>query len=444
MKKISHNPEIQSPMQLSLTFICATALIMLLGFSPACSANDFIAQELRETTQEGEILLDLTGSEPQEVQTATNITEEETLTDELELKNNNEVDFEIFKELDENKDDMTEESLFGKILHSKITRTDIPTYLLEDDLTFDFKKGPISKLHPWIGYRGNISSLWVKDDYTTKYNNAENQIGTYGSFRNPNYKFQLTFNPIPTHGTNYLERVFSDAVIVNTSIPNHQIVAGYSRINTGIEGGRSTYILPFINRSQIARNYGSYRSMGVKVIGNYQYVDYNLFAGSGGRYIIHGFPGAEFNSWINFKPLGKKSEKYGKLVIGGGYNHGHNRIDYNVGSAYLSYNHKKLWTNFEAAIADGSNGSVGLSPNKSCGWAYTLGWKLNPHLQLIGRVDQFDPNRRQKHDLRREYTIGINWFIKGQALKVMLNYVFCDNQNDKDSHRLILGTQVML
>lgn len=409
-------------------------------------ANDFIAQELREEQQEGEVLLDLTGTtDPEEEETnIQNITSEQTNEDELYLKDNNEVEFELFKALDKDDEETSEETLFGKILHSKITRTDVPTYLLEDDMTFSFKKGTVSKLHPWLGYRGGIQSSWIKDNYSTEYENLENQIGTYGSFRNPNFKFQLTFNPIPRHGTNYLERVFSDAFIVNTSIPNHQIVAGYSRVNTGIEGGRSSYILPFINRSQIARTYGNYRSMGVKVIGNYQYMDYNLFAGSGGRYIIHGFPGAEFNSWINFKPLGKKSEKYGKLVIGGGYNHGHNRIDYNVGSAYLSYNHKQLWTNFEAAIADGSNGSTGLSPNKSCGWAYTLGWKINPHVQLIGRIDQFDPNRRKSHDIRREYSFGINWFIRGQALKVVLNYVFCDNQNDKDSHRLILGTQVLL
>ena len=418
-------------------------LIALAQISVKVCANDFIAQELRETYQEDEVVLDLTPVTEEKAVVDKKKTSEEILSDELELKDDDEVDFELFKILDEDKT-LNEDSIFGKILHSKITRTDIPTYLLEDDLTFSFKKGPVSKLHPWLGHRGNISSSWVGGNYSTKYTNTETQIGTYGSFRNPHFKFQLTFNPIPVHHTNYLERVFSDTFIVNTSIPNHQIVAGYSRVNIGMEGGRSTYILPFFNRSQIARTYGNYRSLGGKIIGNYQYMDYNLFVGSGGRYIIDGFPGAEFNGGINFKPFGKKSEKYGKLVIGGGYNHGHNRIDYNIGSAYLSYNHKRLWTNFEAAIANGSNGSTGLTDNKSCGWAYTLGWKINPRVQIIGRVDQFDPNRHHKHDLRREYTVGINWFIKGQALKVMLNYVFCDNQGEKDSHRIILGTQILL
>ena len=48
------------------------------------------------------------------------------------------------------------------------------------------------------------------------------------------------------------------------------------------------------------------------------------------------------------------------------------------------------------------------------------------------------------NDLKREYTVGLNWLIKGQALKVVLNYVFCQNQNADDSHKLIMATQILL
>lgn len=99
---------------------------------------------------------------------------------------------------------------------------------------------------------------------------------------------------------------------------------------------------------------------------------------------------------------------------------------------------------FEAAIADGYSGSNGISANKAAGFAATAGWKFTPHFQLIGRIDQFDPNRDKSNDLQREYTIGLNWFIKGQALKIVLNYVFCQNQSQDDSHKIILATQVLL
>jgi hypothetical protein len=60
------------------------------------------------------------------------------------------------------------------------------------------------------------------------------------------------------------------------------------------------------------------------------------------------------------------------------------------------------------------------------------------------RYDEFDPNKSLSGDKRREYTAGINYFIKGQALKFVLNYVFCQNDATRDSHRFVLGTQVLL
>ena len=160
-----------------LIILTVFILIAFAHLSEKVYANDFIAQELRETYQEGEIQLDLSPSAGENNDVEENKSEE-TTTDELELKDNEEVDFELFKRLDEYKKPAKEDNLFGKILHSEITRTDIPTYLLEDELTFSFNKGLISKLHPWIGYRGNISSSWLGSNYSTKYNNTENQIGT--------------------------------------------------------------------------------------------------------------------------------------------------------------------------------------------------------------------------------------------------------------------------
>lgn len=416
-------------------------LLCLLLFAPVSVAESVEedTEELFITSYEDEVMLENIETMKLDVEKYGTV-EDDIATD------NAETDFEFFRLFDKDNDDVIDEDTWlGKIVHSKITRTDVPSFLYKDDLSFKFAKGPIAKIQPFAVYSGSLGALWNGADYSTKYDNAITQIGFINSFRNPDYKFQLTFNPIPKHGTNYLDRLVSDAFFVNTSIPHHQIVAGYSRVQTGVEGGKSAYILPFVARSQIARNFGNSRSLAIKLIGNYQYVDYSIAGGSSGRTFISGFPGSEFTGWINFKPLGNElSKKYGKITIGGGYNGGHNRINYNVGSVYLAYHHKKLWTNFEASIADGYSGSMGISSNKACGWAYTIGWKFNPHWQLLGRIDQFDPNRHKSHDLKREYTIGLNWFIKGQALKLMLNYVFCDNQGLKDSHKIILATQILL
>jgi len=34
--------------------------------------------------------------------------------------------------------------------------------------------------------------------------------------------------------------------------------------------------------------------------------------------------------------------------------------------------------------------------------------------------------------------------MKGQALKFVLNYVYCENKSAKNSHRIVVGTQLLL
>lgn len=367
-------------------------------------------------------------------------------TEHQEAEDTVESEFSLFEHLDLDKNDdgkIDENTLFGKIINKDITRTDVPTFLLKDELTFHYDKGPVSKVQYYGAYQGNLSSFWVSDDYDTSYDVGFLQVGAIGRFRNTKTDFKVAVNPRPKNGLNYMQSFFSDVYVVNKNIPHHKVVVGYSRNQIGKEGGSSSYILPFVTRSQIARNFGSTRALGVRLIGDYSLMDYSMAFNSSDRYFHTPFAGPEFTGWVNVKPFGKTDGKYGKLVLGGGLNAGHNKTDYTVGSVYIGYKYKKLWTNFEYGIADGYNGKK-VSTKKAEGFNYTLGYKINPRLQLIARYDQFDPNRDVANDQSREYTAGINWFIKGQSLRVILNYIFCDNQNRADSHRIILGTQFVI
>ena len=66
------------------------------------------------------------------------------------------------------------------------------------------------------------------------------------------------------------------------------------------------------------------------------------------------------------------------------------------------------------------------------------------HNALFARYDTFDPNRDVGHNRRDEYTAGVNYYVKGQALKFMVNYIYCDYDDKANSHRLFLGTQILL
>jgi hypothetical protein len=109
------------------------------------------------------------------------------------VTDNTELDFKIFELFDQDKDDdgqLDHDTLFGKIVHSKIRRTDVPSYLYKDDLTFKFENGPISRIQTYGGFRGSMNFSWLGSNYTTEYDNLTTQVGMYGQFKNPNYKFK--------------------------------------------------------------------------------------------------------------------------------------------------------------------------------------------------------------------------------------------------------------
>ena len=220
---------------------------------------------------------------------------------------------------------------------------------------------------------------------------------------------------------------------------------GNSRPPIGVEGGQSPYTLPFVNRSQISRTYGTVRKFGLRVQGNYDLVEYDFGGYSSDTYFRKFFPGVEFTGWVNFKPLGKTDGRYGKLKLGGGINGGqYGSGEFFVAGAYAGYEYKKFFANFEWAQADGSNGVAGYTNKQSGGFYSTVGYNLTKKIQLVARYDQFDPDRNVGHNMRREYTAGINYFLKGQGLKLILNYIFCQNQGKEDSHRFMVGTQILL
>lgn len=427
-------------------------LILAIISTPCYSKNfedEFATDEIRNTKQKDEVLLNTDSVEQDNFQTVSDLTQLDFMgndgeEEDISTQENSQEDFKLFEFMGKKDKNHIEESILKRLYTKNNTRTDVPIFLLQEELTFEPKGTFLKEVQVFGGYRGGVSADINRDKFSPKYNNFTTEVGILARSKDEKFDFKLSFLPVPTHHKNYLDTLFSDIFIGNTSIPHHKIIVGFSRVQTGMEGGAGAYTLPFVNRSQIARTFGSVRSLGAKISGNYKYTDYSLAFGSSSRSFVRGMPGTEFTGWVNFKPFSNVENKLGRLTVGAGINSGHNRINYTVGSFYVGYKYKKLWTNFETSIANGYNGGGGISSDKASGWAYTAGWKFNPHLQLIGRIDQFDPNRNLHGDLKREYTAGLNWFIKGQTLKFVLNYIFCDNQNIPDSHKVILSTQILL
>lgn len=333
----------------------------------------------------------------------------------------------------------------SKLYHLEAERTDVTSSLLKKYTTKEFENGPFEKLYLWGAYQSNFTTtIPQKGKGNTVYTPSLINILLQGTFRGGKESFRIMLDPGHQHNRPFMQQFLQDAFIQTTRIPHHTILLGNSRVGVGDEGRASIYTLPFVNRSQIARNLSNVRKFGLRVKGDYKLVDYDFGGYSSDTFFQEFFPGVEFNGWVNFKPLGMTDGKYGKIVTGGGISAGRNHTDYFVSGLYAGYFYKRFWAKFEYMHANGSNAQSGPTLTKASGLYATVAYKLTPKLEILARYDSYDPDERIKHNYSREYTAGITYYLKGQSLRLMLNYVYCQHQNTKDSHQIIVGTQILL
>lgn len=329
-----------------------------------------------------------------------------------------------------------------------INVTDYSTnnYLLTDIVTKHFDSGIIESIHPFAGFNGStILNFNKPNSFKANYGFNAVNAGFDGKFRDGYSDFRILFMNSPLSGRNLLRNSFSDVYIGTNRIKNHRLQLGYQRPAVGIEGKISAFQLPFTYRSQISRTFGTVRKNGVRIIGDYNILDYDLGLYSSSTYLKSFFSGAEFDGWINVNPLAKTDGKFGNIKLGGGIQHGKRNSDYTVTGLYAEYKYKKFMANIEWANASGYNGFSGdVSTKHASGFYTTASYMLTPKAQLLARYDEFNPEHNVKNDNKREYSLGLNYFVKGPGLKLFFNYVFCQNASAKDSHRIILGTQILL
>ncbi len=327
----------------------------------------------------------------------------------------------------------------------QIDNTDVVSALLAKPLTWNLEKGPVEKLHLWGTFGTNMEAFFLQDgEESVGYTVNNINLLLDGKLRTGKEDFSLMLDATPMH-RNFLSMFVQDAYIQTHRVKNNSILFGNSRPGVGVEGAQSPYTLPLMTRSQISRHFGAVRKVGVRVRSDYDYVNYDIGGYSSDTYFAEFMPGVEFDGWVNVKPFAKTDGKYGKLTTGAGVVSGErNNVDFFVSGAFLGYEYKRLWFRSEFATADGSNGATGLSSKNREGWYATLGYHLSPKVELVVRYDEFDQDKKVANNNRREYTTGLNYYVKGQAMKLILNYIYSQIQNQLDSHRLLLGTQLIL
>ena len=317
--------------------------------------------------------------------------------------------------------------------------------MFNEQLYVQFERGFVNDIRFYSHFVHSFDENISDNDSNLKFNTNIINVGFGGKFKSEKETYNFLFDLTPNAFDDYSHRFLLDAFLQTTRVKNHKILLGNSRPQVGIEGGQSARTIPFLLRSQSARNLSNARKTGLKIKGDYKYVNYEVGGYSSDVRFHEFFPGVETTLWLGFKPLANFDNKYGTLYLGGGVNTGErNNVDFTVVSTALTYDYKKFSFQAEYQHADGSNGASGLTSAKAQGYNLTLGYMLTKKLQFLLRYDDFDSNKSIKNNNSREYSAGLNWFILGQTARMILNYVYCDNEIRDNSHRIILGTQFIL
>ena len=315
-----------------------------------------------------------------------------------------------------------------------------------EKLFFEFDEGPVENMLIYGAYRGDFTFSFLNNDsYHTNYDLFMAEAGVAGKIRNMPVDYRFSLNFMPIKNVPYWDGMILDNFITINVKEHNKIRIGHTRTANGVEGGQSGYLIPFINRAQISRTIANARALGIKVIGDYKLIDYDIGVFSSDRYFQSFFPGAEVTGAVNFKPLGLTNGKYGKITLGTSFNVGQKDNYYKNIGFYAAYQYKKFKWDFEYAIADGYNGKqLHSSTKRPEGFYTTVYYDLTKKVQLLARYDYFVPDRDKYETPQKEYSVGLNYRIKGDALKLMLNYVYYDNFERRSGSRIFFGTQFII
>ncbi len=305
---------------------------------------------------------------------------------------------------------------------------------------YEFESGPVKNLKINGYFRlDNAMEAARHQSFSSVMTFDSVELQTETIFRDGKTKLSASYNFVRNldYDNDFFEKI-SNLYIDYAVNKNQTIRIGNARVPVGIEGGLSSSAIKFVTRAQISRNFGDARSLGIRNIGKYKYLDYDIGFYDSSRFMQRLFNGQEFAVNASFKPLAKFDDKFGILKIGASIDTGNADNSYSVFGAFAQYFYKNFYCDFEFAHADGI-GSKYIKKGNANGFFTTIAYLINEHFELLGRYDFYhDVN---DDEITQEFTAGINYYTNPNC-KLVLNYVYAlSDSSSVPSHRIYIGTR---
>lgn len=314
----------------------------------------------------------------------------------------------------------------------------------KDGLKFENSKINSVKLH--FLYSGHLSYLnkeHLNDIFQHQFNTVEPKISVDFNDNKSQVMFDINLTRDIKGYSNWFTQRMTMLYFSHKITPEQLIVLGqYARIPTSFDGSQGLYAQDMFNKSQLGRTLGNTLAVGIRNLGKYKYLDYDIGIYDSTRYMKEFGNGLDFTGYTMFKPLANCKETTGDLKIGAGYSVGKNHISYSQYSFFTGYDIKKFHAKVEYSGADGYNG-IYESKNSVAGMYTTLAYDLTPKLTVLGRYDIFDKNIHARNNTVNEYTIGLT-YKPFENMKLLLNYVTTHGNNQPSSNSILFATRFIL
>jgi phosphate-selective porin OprO/OprP len=228
---------------------------------------------------------------------------------------------------------------------------------------------------------------------------------------------------------NQAGRILQEAFIAYDIRKDMRLSAGQFKLPLSMEGLQSSGALDTIERALFASDrgrggsYGDIRDVGAMLSGTLaKQVDYQvgMFNGSGeSQNDVDKNDQKAFIGRVVFRPAVIKGLQFGGSGAWGrgvrSENPRHDRL-----GAEIRYSRDKF--TFKSEVMRGADADF-----NRIGYYVHVGYKINPRLESIFRVDSWDPDRRHDSNAsnvgERDYVMGLNYLMADNHAKFQLNYV---------------------
>ncbi len=347
---------------------------------------------------------------------------------------------EIKLETEKNKFDYLSDVYYGKVENAN------PVLKLFSEKGLQFENSRINSIKARFLYSGELTFLKTEGEgLSTKHDFGVIEPAITTRLNDNKTEIEFSYNlmrQIKNHPNGFTRRI-STLYVSHDITENQKILFGQgSRLPTNFNGSISTMQQEFVIKSQIGRTLGDARSVGIRNIAKYKYLEYDIGIYDSTRYMMDFGRGLDFTGYLMFKPFADFNEKIGKVRLGTSYNYGEYNNSYSQYSVFLGYDYNKLHFRSEYANADGYNTKVCLR-DKADGFYTSFAYDITPKISILGRYDYLNPNKNISNDTSQEFTVGITYNLL-KNLKLMFNFVRREYSNKEDSNMILFATRFII